>query len=394
MNSNIKKLSEIANKNSRTIIGLMSGTSVDGLDIALCEFKGSGAKSKVKLKNFVTYSYDKSFKDRVRSVMSLREVDLKEVTLLNGDIGVLHGELILKALGEWGIKTEDVDLIASHGQTIYHAPNESSSVCKDKSYTLQIGDADHIAEKTGIITLSDFRQKSVAHGGQGAPLVLYGDYLLYSSEEENRVLLNMGGIANFTFLNKDKSKGAFATDTGPGNTLLDAFSRKLFNEECDKDGKFSGEGALNEQLLSLLLEDDFFKENFPKTTGPELFNVEYVQNIIDKNKIDISNTDLMATLLAFSVKSICLAIEENVTEKELSFYLSGGGANHPLLVKGIKEKFQDAKFSNFDKIAFSGDAKEAVLFASLANETIAGDMTKVNLEGVPNVNLGKISFPN
>lgn len=394
MNPNLKKVIEVSKKKSRIIIGLMSGTSVDGLDVALCEFTGAGSESKVKLNKFITYPYDKTTKDRIRSVMSLRDVDLKEVTLLNADIGVLHGKLILKALNEWGVKTSDVDLIASHGQTIYHIPKENSSICKNKSYTLQIGDADHIAAVTGIVTLSDFRQKNVAHGGQGAPLVLYGDYLLYSSGDENRVLLNMGGIANFTFLKKGKYETALATDTGPGNTLLDAFSRKLFNEECDLNGKFSGKGKANKNLLNLLLEDDFFHQDLPKTTGPELFNVQYVQNRINELKLNISDFDLMATLLELSIKSICLEIKKVANNEELSFYLSGGGASHPLLVKGIRKSFPNAKFKNFEEIAFNGDAKEAVLFASLANETIAGDMSKVNLAYVPNVNLGKISFPN
>ncbi|RZM13922.1 MAG: anhydro-N-acetylmuramic acid kinase, partial [Pedobacter sp.] len=205
--------------------------------------------------------------------------DLEKVCLLNELIGVKHAELILQALKEWNITADEVDVIASHGQTIFHAPKSLHGKENYPNATLQIGDGDHIAVKSGIITLSDFRQKHLAAGGEGAPLAVYGDYLVFSKTDEDRIMLNIGGIANFTFLpgDKDASK-VFSTDVGPGNTLMDQYiQHKYPGEYYDKDGAKAKAGKLNQDLLNGLLDNDFFAIDFPKTTGPELFNLAYLQ---------------------------------------------------------------------------------------------------------------------
>jgi anhydro-N-acetylmuramic acid kinase len=223
MNLNVSCLYEIAQKPSRTIIGLMSGTSLDGLDIALCEFTGSGLNTSVKVSRFSTLAYSSEFKEQLKSVFARKVVDLEQVTLLNAFIGRYYADLISLAFEEWKMDLSTVDLIASHGQTIFHAPKHQHQISGMPNATLQIGDGDHIAMGTGIITLSDFRQKHIAAGGEGAPLAVYGDYLLFWNSSENRVMLNIGGIANLTFLPSDSSCGFLSSDVGPGNTLLDQF---------------------------------------------------------------------------------------------------------------------------------------------------------------------------
>ncbi|MFY7889634.1 MAG: anhydro-N-acetylmuramic acid kinase, partial [Spirosomataceae bacterium] len=227
MNVQIEQLYQLAKKESRTIIGLMSGTSLDGLDIALCQISGSGETTKVTVLHSTTVDYSEDIKVEIRKVFAQREIDFRHLALLNEWIGLLHADMILSSLQSWNIQPETVDLIASHGQTVMHAPKQLHGIEKFPNATLQIGDGDHIAVKTGIITISDFRQKHVATGGEGAPLAVYGDYFLFSKKGEHRILLNMGGIANFTYLPADLDPTkVFVTDTGTSNTLLDAFVRK------------------------------------------------------------------------------------------------------------------------------------------------------------------------
>lgn len=229
MNPTISKLYEIAKKNNKRIIGLMSGTSLDGLDIAVCNFTGHGLASKITVEHFETIAYNDEFRKDVLSIFSKEQVSLEKLCLLNAQIGTVHATMINMCLQKWNISPESIDIIASHGQTIYHAPQSLHKQLNYPNATLQIGDGDHIAVKTGIITLSDFRQKHIAAGGEGAPLAVYGDYLIFGKAGEHRVLLNIGGIANFTFLHASMQlHEVFSTDVGPGNTLMDAFIQKEF----------------------------------------------------------------------------------------------------------------------------------------------------------------------
>jgi anhydro-N-acetylmuramic acid kinase len=421
MNQNLKHLYELASRPSRRIIGLMSGTSMDGLDVALCRIEGHGGATKVELLNFETVDYTDDIKVEIRKVFAKKTIDFQHLTLLNEWIGRLHGEMVLSCLTKWGLNTEGVDLVASHGQTVFHAPKILHGIEKFPNATLQIGDGDHIAVMTGIITLSDFRQKHVAAGGEGAPLAVYGDYFIFSDPSENRIMLNMGGIANFTYLPASLSASeVFVTDTGTGNTLLDAFIRRFFPEKAyDKNAEMACQGRVLLDLLAVLKSDDFFKKPFPKTTGPELFSVEYVENAV-KNTPSVSKlfsvlkskkkrpsdqqiADLLATLTRFSAETIAEAIRNvfvgkkfsDVEIRQFKIYMSGGGMHNPLLVKWLKELLPEIEFRKTNDLGINGDAKEAVLFAILANECVAGNPVDFgNRKGVPSVSMGKISFPN
>jgi anhydro-N-acetylmuramic acid kinase len=401
MNANIQKLFTIAQKETRNIIGLMSGTSLDGLDVAFCKISNSGENTTVELINFETVSYSMEFKDQIRKVFTKKEIIFQDLVLLNEIIGTVHGEMVLECLKKWNSRPEEVDVIASHGQTVFHAPKNLHQLEGYPNATLQIGDGDHIAVKTGIITISDFRQKHVAAGGEGAPLAVYGDYFLFGQKDENRIMLNIGGISNFTYLPANRNPSQIiVTDTGTGNTLIDNFVKMYFPEKAfDKDAEIAKKGTVNQALLLMLKADNFFKNKFPKSTGQELFSVSFVENALEKsNSKSISVEDLLATLTRFTAETIAEAVKINMANsnqnlKEITIYASGGGVHNPLLMQWLTELLP-CKFKNINDLGFSGDAKEAVLFAILANETLAGGNSQFNLKnGIPSVCMGKISMP-
>ncbi len=401
MNKNLEALYRLAQKPCRRVIGLMSGTSMDGLDVALCELTGSGESTSVQLLNFHTVDYTDDIKAEIRQIFAKQTIDFQHLALLNAWIGTLHADMVLACLNRWGMSPEDIDLVASHGQTAMHAPKSLHGREKFSNATLQIGDGDHIAVRTGIITISDFRQKHIAAGGEGAPLAVYGDYFIFGKRGENRIMLNMGGIANFTYLPASmEPEEVFVTDTGPGNTLIDAAMRVSFQDLAyDKDAEIALKGKVNQALLSTLKSNRFFEQPFPKTTGPELFSIDYVRSAQSASGTDgISIEDLLATLTRFSAETIAEAVRKCVSStqrniNDFHIYTSGGGMHNPLLVGWLKELLPCA-FSETDVLGISGDAKEAVLFAVLANETAAGGKSDFgSRRGIPSVAMGKISFP-
>jgi anhydro-N-acetylmuramic acid kinase len=399
MNKNLNQLFALANKKTRTIIGLMSGTSLDGLDVALCKFANSGLQTKIELIEFETIAFDADFKNEIKNVFSKKEIDLEKLTLLNAWVALQHAAIINTLLKKWKTKKEEIDIIASHGQTIYHAPKSLHRQNKFGNATLQIGDGDHLAVATGIITISDFRQKHIAAGGEGAPLAVYGDYLIFGKQGEDRILLNIGGIANFTYLpGSMNNTEIFSTDTGCGNTMMDAYMQQQFAGKYFDDGAVVAlQGEINTDLLAVLKDNDFFAKPFPKTTGPELFNLEYLQNAKEKSATqNIAVTDTMATLNKFSADTIVDAILKTTDKnKTYKIFCSGGGMHNPLLMQHLKTALPNFIFDTTAALQINPDAKEAVLFAVLANECIYGNGSYLQkgIEGMPAISMGKISFP-
>lgn len=399
MNQDLEKLYLIAKKDTRLIIGLMSGTSLDGLDIALCEVSGNGPDTRISLLHFDTICYDSLYKTELRAVFSKRNVDLEKVCLLNEWIGITHAGMINNCLKKWGYESEKIDLVASHGQTIYHAPARFHKNDKFGNGTLQIGDGDHIAVKTGIICISDFRQKQIAAGGEGAPLAAYGDFLLFADKSNDRILLNIGGIANITFLPAGaKFNKVLCSDTGPGNTLMDAFIQTNFEgKHFDQDALLAVQGTINESLLKELKNDDFFNLPFPKTTGPELFNLNYFQAALQKSDCNsLSVYDILATLNKFTADTIAMAIKNLSFETaSCELYVSGGGMHNPLLIQNLQEQLPSVIIKTTTEKNIDPDAKEAMLFALLANECIAGNAADFGEASAacPAIAMGKISFP-
>lgn len=399
MHTNLQNLMVISQKTKRYIVGLMSGTSLDGLDVALCSFEGAGLDTKVELLQFQTIDYNPSFKEEVKSVFSKRTVDLEKVCLLHAYIGATHGQMVSNCLRQWQLDSSEVDLIGSHGQTIFHAPKFLHNKEGYGNATLQIGDGDHLAVKTGIITISDFRQKHIAGGGEGAPLAVYGDYLMFSRKGQDRIMLNIGGIANFTYLPGSLNAAeVFSTDTGTGNTLMDAVMQQHFRGTYyDANAEVALRGTVSAPLLTALKDHSFFAQEFPKTIGPELFNVAYLQAAQRVSGTeDLGVEDIMATLNKFSADAICDAIKRTTgNSKSFTIYSSGGGMHNPLLLQHIKEGLPQYSFCTTEDLGIDPNAKEAVLFALLANEAVSGG--NVSLGGgrnkVPSISMGKISFP-
>ena len=394
MLQHIEKLHSIAIANERIIVGLMSGTSLDGLDIALCKISGHGTSTKLHCEKFTTVDYSDALKTAIQHVFAQQVVSLDALCLLHAQIGQLHGEMINQTLREWGIPNDNIDLIASHGQTIYHRPSSFHKMNNQPNSTLQIGDGDHIAAVTGITTVSDFRQKHIAHGGEGAPLAIYGDYLLLRSEEEHRVLLNIGGIANITYIpSKAKFDQLVCSDIGPGNTIMDALARLYSDDDFDKDANIAKQGSVNKVLLKRLLKQSFINLPMPKTTGPETFNLDWFNAQLKAIHLDnLSVPDQMATLNAFSAQAIADSLRQL---PELSvIYVSGGGAHNPLLLDNISNLLARPVFST-NKLGVNSDAKEAILFAILANECVAGNELAFSSSHSQqaNVSMGKLSFP-
>ncbi|MGV8879535.1 MAG: anhydro-N-acetylmuramic acid kinase [Sphingobacteriaceae bacterium] len=393
LNKNLRQLYHVVQKTEKIAIGLMSGTSLDGLDIALCRFKGNGTDTRVELLEFYTSPYEEVFKQQIWPLFSKKLVDLEMLCLMNALIGDSHAGMILERLKSWKVSPSQVDFIASHGQTIYHSPKRFHQLTGFPNATLQIGDGDHIAVQTGILTISDFRQKHVAAGGEGAPLALYGDILLASKKGENRVLLNIGGIANFTYLPADGDlSNVIATDVGPGNTLIDAACKKWFGIPYDADGQIAFAGVVNQSLLGALTRHDFFSSVLPKTTGPELFNLEYVIKAQKASQTTgIPKADLVSTLSYFTVQAIAATLKENYDGIDLSVFVSGGGARNLYMMQYLKALLPDASVANSAKLGINADAKEAILFALLGNEALSGSPLVINDK--PSVMMGKFSFP-
>lgn len=388
MNPNIKALYQIAGSHERTIIGLMSGTSLDGLDIAVCKISGSGSHTKLSVTHYTTIPYTGDFKTAIRKIFSIKAADLEAVTLLHAHVARVHATMVLSALESWSLPTTSIDVIASHGQTIYHAPKFLHPTSEYGNATLQIGDGDILSAATGIIALSDFRQKHIAAGGEGAPLALFGDTILFSSATENRILLNMGGIANFTYLPAGQTTNIISTDVGPANTLIDGYVTANYpGLSYDANGEIANTGIINEAFINEVVAHPFFSAGFPKTIGPELFNLDFIADAL-KNAgiVSMAHQDMVASLSYITARVIADGIIKVVGDatKNMVIYASGGGIHNAYIMQQLQNMCPGASFKNLETLGVHPDAKEAVLFAVLANEALAGS---------PTLSMGKISFP-
>jgi anhydro-N-acetylmuramic acid kinase len=389
----MNRLNSIFNKQERLVVGLMSGTSMDGVDAALVKIKGRGLETKIELIEFICVPYQSSL------LQGLEETTLKgstrQISEINFLVGQAFAEAALAVIREAGLRVTDIDLIGSHGQTVFHNPPSSKTSVPS---TLQIGELDVIAERTGITTVGDFRTRDVAAGGEGAPLVPYVDYILFRKPGKVRIAQNIGGIANATVVTEGIDD-VIAFDTGPGNMLMDKVVSMATDgkERYDLYGKLASQGSVNKELLKKLLSHPFFLQPPPKSIGAEVFGKEKAQELyaLVKEK-RISRSDLMRTLLELTVESIALSYERFIFPKWKidEVILSGGGTRNPVLVERMKKRLDNVEFSTSDNYEILADAKEAIAFAVLANELVSGNFT--NLPSVTGakrrVPLGKVVF--
>ncbi len=365
---------------------------MDGLDMALCLFSGQGLQTRCEVLYFESVPFQEDFKQSIRAVFAKETIHFPSLSTLNAQVARTHAAIILDTLARWNIKPSEVDILASHGQTVMHRPDRTGKLPHS---TLQIGDGDHLAHLTGIITLADFRQKHVAAGGEGAPLAMFGDYFLFTKAKEDRILVNIGGIGNFTYLpaNQDPN-GILVTDTGPGNTLIDAWVRAHYpGKSYDEDAQIARAGKIHTGFLQALLTLPFFQEAFPKSTGPEYFNLSKISELAPQG---ISSADCIATLTRFSAESIAKAIQHYTGLQQGNVYVSGGGARNPLMMEHLATLLPGFTIQDSQVLGIQSAAKEAVLFALLANETLMDPSPSRDrrLGDSPWMTMGKICLPN
>jgi anhydro-N-acetylmuramic acid kinase len=384
-------------RNHRLILGLMSGTSLDGLDLALCKIEGFGKNTQVSCLHHKTLSYSDSFRTKLKSCYANPMIDASEICRLNIEIAELHADMVLQSLKDWNVEPAEVDLLASHGQTLFHYPKSNPNNQTGRTYTWQIGDGDHLAMRTGIITLSDFRQKQLAAGGEGAPLAAYGDYLLFQSETIDRILMNLGGIANLTFLPRGGDFSAMqCTDIGPANGLMDRWVKRHWPEhKYDPSGMMAKQGKPIPTLLKALSAHAFFQQPFPKSTGPELFNDAFLDEALNRLDDDFNPLDVLCTLNAWTaqlvLEAICFFTWKN---NAVEIFVSGGGRHNETLLLQIKRGLPSNQIlKDPADLGIPSDAKEAILFAILANETVCGSNgCSPGTKSHPTVLMGKVSL--
>lgn len=379
----------------------MSGTSADGIDAALLHVRGSGMSTRFRLRGFTTVPYPRGLREFLFENSDPETARLHDVARLNILLGELFAQAARRVVWLGGKRMADVDLIGSHGQTIAHDPHLVRMFGKRIRATLQIGDPSVIAKRTGVVTVGDFRVADVAVGGSGAPLVPYVDYLLFRSRNKNRALLNIGGIANITVLPKNcMLNDVIAFDTGPGNMLIDALMRRLYKLPFDRDGRAAARGKLIPRLLSWLMSHPYLAKHPPKSTGREMFGETFAEKILhqlSRMARRVIKEDVVATVSMFTALSVYDAYLRYIRPRGKldELFICGGGGRNRYLVNLLQNLFDGVRVDVVDALGMNADAKEAICFALLANETIAGNPGNVpSATGAKRTTvLGKICLP-
>ena len=367
-------VSRLREKKTRRIVGLISGTSADGVTAVVAEIGNCSVDIKVDLIRHETYEYPPELREEVFKLFSPDKANVEHVCKMNFALGEFFAEAANKIIDESGFTVNEIDLIGSHGQTVWHNPFQGNIVGYSTSSTLQIGEPVVITMKTGIPVVADFRKVDMVAGGEGAPLTPYLDYVLHRNQEKNIILQNIGGIANLTYLPKDcEISDIIAFDTGPGNMMIDAAVKHFSggSKSYDLDGFHAFNGKVDTRLLDELLTHPYYSRSPPKTTGREEFGEEYTWKVIGENP-EIKQDDIIASLSALTVETITKSYKDFLPEPADEVYVSGGGSYNRYLMKRLKERLSPNPVKAYDELGFSSEAKEALLLAVLANEHIMG----------------------
>ncbi len=355
------------------IIGLMSGTSADGVDVAICEITGAPGDLALSLLHGETREYDRSMRQRILDCCDPEKSGVEAIAALNVDLAQVFAESTLATLHNAGISARDIDLVGSHGQTLWHNVMPSGRV----SASLQIGEAAVIAERLGITTISNFRARDIAAGGQGAPLTSYVDWLLLRHPRHWRAIQNIGGMGNVTFLPPlaDDTALPVAFDTGPGNALLDIAAHTLTDGawKFDRDGALARQGRVDEEWLDDLLSHPYYARDYPKTTGRETFGTAAARNlIVEARERGLADGEIIATLTALTASNIADAYQRFAPAPIQEVILGGGGRRNPVIVGMLRDLLAPAHVLTHEDIGMDSDFKEALVFAALAHESWHG----------------------
>ncbi|MGG0333852.1 anhydro-N-acetylmuramic acid kinase AnmK [Priestia aryabhattai] len=353
-------------------VGLMSGTSLDGIDAALVQIEGSGYESKVKLLHFITMPFSSQLKREIEQAISVESSNVQLICSLNFKLGYAFADAVKRLCQKAEFSLEHVDVIGSHGQTIYHQPYTSGNTAMS---TLQIGEPAVIAYETKTKVVANFRVMDMAAGGQGAPLVPHTERILYSHADRTRLLQNIGGIGNVTLIPPKHSPiPVVAFDTGPGNMMIDEACQQLFNVSFDENGRLAAGGKIISGLLEDCMNHDYMKLSPPKSTGRELFGTQYTRRLLEKYGKH-KKEDLLATITMFTASSIVHHYETFIFPVYSidEVIIGGGGSYNNTLMNMIKTQLgKRCRVYTQEEIGMSSEAKEAVAFAVLANETLSG----------------------
>ena len=373
------------------VIGLMSGTSVDGIDAALVEIKGLEQDLEVKLLAGVTFAYPQDLRNQILAICGGKALNIAELADLDDAIALQFTQ----AAQQIQAQHQPAELIGSHGQTIYHRPPVQDQL----GYSYQIGRGEMIAHLTGIQTISNFRVADIAAGGEGAPLVSKIDLCLLSHPTKTRAIQNLGGIGNVTYLPPKATANwdaqIFGWDTGPANALLDLAVARLTNgtKTYDQDGQWAAQGTPNQQLVAQWLQQDFFQQSPPKSTGRELFSKEYLEQCWQEmDDLSLSPSDRLATLTELTVASIVDSYRQFLPQMPDEVLLCGGGSRNSYLRQRLQAELTSAHIGTTDEMGINGDFKEAIAFAVLAYwrvKSIPGNLPQVTGAAKP-VLLGNI----
>ncbi len=366
------RIVEFARKSTMRIAGLMSGTSADGVDTAIVDISGND----VRVLAFQTYPYTSQRRIRIFALCDPETSRVNDICHMNFVLGEIFAQALLALCKKSGISPDSIDLIGSHGQTIYHNPTGRRFTGRKIRSTLQIGEPSVIAQRTGITTVADFRPRDIAAGGQGAPLVPYADFFLFQNKRISRAVQNIGGIANVTFLPAGgKIDDVIAFDTGPGNMIIDRIIQLATGGKTkyDRNGRRAAKGSVNSALLKKLLKKPFYRRRPPKTTGREAFGACFADELYKNEQAKgLWTDDLLATATALTATTIADAYRRHLPAMPDEMILCGGGAKNATLVKMLHRQLAGVKILRTDDFGVDCDAKEAVSFAILAHATIKG----------------------
>lgn len=390
-------LIDVIQKKERLVIGLMSGTSADGIDAALVHIRGNGADTKVCLKAYISLPFETEVRARILKLMEGDFGGSRELCLLNGLLGQLYADACLELCASAGVSPESVDLVGCHGQTVFHQPEAVTYLGHPVAATYQLGDVSPICEALHTIAVSDFRVRDMAAGGYGAPLVPYTEYLIYKDKTRNIALQNIGGIGNVTYIPKTGSmKDVIAFDTGPGNVLIDRAIAKYSGGKMkyDAGGAVGGRYEVSRPLLEWLLSEPYMMVKPPKTTGRERYNEALFNSIVRQAQaLGVDDGALVATVTAYTAETIAYSVNHYLPQKPERLIVGGGGSYNKTLMGHLRRLLSQTEVMDNEALGFNSDAKEAVAFALLANETISGRWNNVpSATGAAHpVVMGKIS---
>lgn len=401
------RLRYIQQKTVKTAIGLMSGTSVDGIDAALIDIicppsrkdeKPYPLELAVRERAFITVDYSELVRGKLLDLAAGTTGGAEELCVMNFYLGELFADACFEVCKKAGVSIDTVDFIGSHGHTVFHAPQERDMFGKRIKSTLQIGEAAVIAERTGCITVSDFRVRDVAAGGFGAPLVPFSEYLLYREQGKVIALQNIGGIGNITLLPTDEDMGAIiAFDTGPGNMIIDGLVKIITHDKqyYDKDGEIAARGTVDNELLAFLKQDPYLYKMPPKTTGREHYTADFIRAFYNKGReYNLPPETIVRTAAYYTAFCIAHSLTMFSLPQPHKLIVGGGGSKNPVILAHLRELLPHCEVVTNEAIGKNSDSKEACAFAVLAHEALYERANNVpQATGADRfVVMGKISF--